>query len=148
MMLVGRTALSVEISTRCSTPNSAESSATFLVPSTLFVTASAMLPSISGTCLCAAAWNTLYGRYSAKMCDSRSRSLTSAMIGTVVTVGKRSVSSESTSKMEFSPWPSRRIWAGSRRASCRHSSLPIEPPAPVTSTVSPVASERTCSKSV
>ena len=43
MTLVGRTALSVEISTKCSTPNSADSSATFLVPSTLLVTASAML---------------------------------------------------------------------------------------------------------
>ena len=56
--LVGRTALSVEMSTRCSTPNSAASSATFRVPRTLLVTASAMFASISGTCLCAAAWNT------------------------------------------------------------------------------------------
>ena len=60
--LAGRTALSVEISTRCSTPYSADSSATFLVPSTLLVTASATLPSMRGTCLCAAAWKTAYGR--------------------------------------------------------------------------------------
>ena len=62
MTLVGRTALSVEMSTKCSTPNSAESSATFRVPSTLLVIASATLLSISGTCLCAAAWKTAYGR--------------------------------------------------------------------------------------
>ena len=62
MTLVGCTALSVEISTKCSTPNSADSSATFWVPSTLLVIASATFSSMSGTCLCAAAWNTAYGR--------------------------------------------------------------------------------------
>ena len=45
------------------------------------------------------------------------------------------------SKIEFSPWPSSTICAGSSRASWRQSSLPIDPPAPVTRTVSPVASD-------
>ncbi len=54
---VGRaTALSVEIRTKRSTPKRSETSTTFFVPSTLLVTASAGLASISGTCLCAAAW--------------------------------------------------------------------------------------------
>ena len=70
------------------------------------------------------------------------------MIGTAATLGKRSVSSAITSKIEFSPWPITSSCAGSSRASWRQSSLPMEPPAPVTSTVSPVASTRTCSRSV
>ena len=56
MMFAGHTALSVEISTRCSAPNSAAEPA-FRVPSALLATASATLPSMSGTCLWAAAWN-------------------------------------------------------------------------------------------
>ena len=61
MIEVGRTALSVEINTRCVTSNSTDASTTFRVPSTLFVIASTTFSSISGTCLCAAAWKTANG---------------------------------------------------------------------------------------
>ena len=55
MMLVGLTALSVEIMTNFCTPCSSASSASSRVPSTLFLIASPGLYSIIGTCLCAAA---------------------------------------------------------------------------------------------
>ena len=55
MTFVGLTALSVESWTNRSTPCSAAEVSRFLVPKTLFLTASAGLISISGTCLCAAA---------------------------------------------------------------------------------------------
>ena len=61
MMLVGFTALSVEIITNSCTPYSSASSANCRVPSTLFLIASPGLYSIIGTCLCAAAWNTTVG---------------------------------------------------------------------------------------
>ena len=59
--LVGLTALSVESWTNRSTSCSLALVSRFLVPSTLFFTASAGLISISGTCLWAAAWNTTVG---------------------------------------------------------------------------------------
>ena len=59
--LVGLTALSVDSCTNRSTPCSAALASRFLVPNTLFLTASAGLTSISGTCLWAAAWNTTVG---------------------------------------------------------------------------------------
>ena len=59
---VGRTALSVEMSTKCCVPYSNAISTTLRVPSTLFVMASTTFSSISGTCLCAAAWKTVVGR--------------------------------------------------------------------------------------
>ena len=59
---VGFTALSVEIRRKRFAPNSDAASATFSVPNTLFFIASAGESSISGTCLCAAAWNTSSGR--------------------------------------------------------------------------------------
>ena len=59
--LVGFTALSVESCTNRSTSCSLALTSRFLVPRTLFLTASAGLTSISGTCLCAAAWNTTVG---------------------------------------------------------------------------------------
>ena len=72
--LVGLTALSVDSCTYCFTPYLSAQSATFSVPPTLFFTASAGLSSISGTCLCAAAWNTTSGRYCANTASSRFRS--------------------------------------------------------------------------
>ena len=56
MMFVGFTALSVEISTNFFTPLWTAACAVFHVPNTLFLIASLGLTSISGTCLCAAAW--------------------------------------------------------------------------------------------
>ena len=60
--LVGFTALSVEISTNRSAPYRSAELATLKVPNTLFFTASSGLSSIRGTCLWAAAWNTISGR--------------------------------------------------------------------------------------
>ncbi len=51
MMLEGRTALSVEISTKRPTPCRAAHCATFAVPTTLLRAASSALASIIGTCL-------------------------------------------------------------------------------------------------
>jgi len=56
------------------------------------------------------------------------------MIGTTFNRGNARPISWSSSKIEFSPRPTAINLRGSRRASCRHSSLPIEPPAPVTIT--------------
>jgi hypothetical protein len=56
------TALSVEMSTKRSTPSSAARSAMFRVASVLLRTASIGFDSISGTCLYAAAWKTTAGR--------------------------------------------------------------------------------------
>jgi len=56
MTLVGFTALSVEIMTKICTPCQLAARAVFIVPIRLFFTASSGLRSISGTCLCAAAW--------------------------------------------------------------------------------------------
>ena len=56
MMLVGFTALSVEISTKRFTPWAAADWAMLYVPNTLFLMASLGLSSIRGTCLWAAAW--------------------------------------------------------------------------------------------
>ena len=54
-MLVGLTALSVEIMTKRSVPQAAAAIAVLKVPKTLFLMDSQGLTSISGTCLCAAA---------------------------------------------------------------------------------------------
>ena len=64
MMLVGFTALSVLMSTNRRAPYFRAANAVLYVPSTLLLMASLGLPSISGTCLCAAAWNTTSGLYS------------------------------------------------------------------------------------
>ncbi len=79
MMLDGWTALSVEMKTKFFTPNSWAKSAMILVPPTLLRMASPTFISISGTCLWAAAWKTTSGRYWAKICRIRGRSVTSAM---------------------------------------------------------------------
>ena len=55
MMLVGLTALSVEIITNLPAPKRSAASAMVMVPMTLFLTASPGLASIRGTCLWAAA---------------------------------------------------------------------------------------------
>ena len=55
MMLVGFTALSVEMNTNLRTLTLAAAFAVLYVPITLFLIASFGLSSINGTCLCAAA---------------------------------------------------------------------------------------------
>ena len=61
MTVFGFTALSVEMSTKRSTPNSTATSAITFVASVLLRTDSSGLASISGTCLYAAAWKTTEG---------------------------------------------------------------------------------------
>ena len=63
MMLVGFTALSVEISTKRLVPYLSAAFAVLYVPNTLFLIASLGLSSMRGTCLWAAAWYTMSGRY-------------------------------------------------------------------------------------
>ena len=55
IILVGLTALSVEIKTNLCTPYLSAARAVLYVPNTLFLMASFGLSSIRGTCLCAAA---------------------------------------------------------------------------------------------
>ena len=76
--LVGFTALSVEMSTNLPTQCRSAASSRLRVPTTLFSTASRGLASSSGTCLCAAAWNTTVGRNLAKACSTASASRMSA----------------------------------------------------------------------
>ena len=79
MTLVGLTALSVEIITKRSTPNSLDTRARLWVPNTLFLTASQGLCSMSGTCLCAAAWKTTAGCSSSNTSRRRFTSCTEPM---------------------------------------------------------------------
>ena len=84
---VGRTALSVETRTNRSTPNFAAASATFRVPSTFVFTASTGWISIIGTCLYAAAWKMIAGRWARTISSTLPRSRTSPITGTMSTVG-------------------------------------------------------------
>ena len=79
--LVGLTALSLEIKTKRSTPNSSAAFAVIHVPLTLFVTASQGFSSIIGTCLWAAAWKMVCGASRRSTSARRVRSVTSPTIG-------------------------------------------------------------------
>ncbi len=81
MMLVGRIALSVEMTTTASAPQASAASATLRVPTTLVSIPSHGLASTSGTCFRAAAWKTIEGRSSPMRANMRSRSRTSEMTG-------------------------------------------------------------------
>ena len=61
IMFVGFTALSVEINTNRFAPCLSAACTVLSVPNTLFLIASFGDTSISGTCLCAAAWYTISG---------------------------------------------------------------------------------------
>ena len=132
--LVGFAALSVEMFTKCSTPTSIAAFSTFSVPSTFVFHASEGYCSSIGRCFSAAAWNTTSGRRSR---NTRSRS------------SRSRISASTASRVSSSPWPKIEICVecspDSSRSSmnsslgpnlwiCRHSSEPIDPPAPVTST--------------
>ena len=79
MMLVGLTALSVEIRTNRSVPYLSAAFAVLYVPNTLFLIASFGLSSINGTCLCAAAWYTILGLYFSNKVSIRCVFLTDPM---------------------------------------------------------------------
>ncbi len=129
---VASAALSVEMLMNRSTPTPRAACSTFSVPHTLLCSASPGLASTSGRCFSAAAWNTTSGFCSANTSCSRRWSRMSA----------RTRSPESSRA-----WPSMLSWTACRALSsrssmmsalgrkawiCRHSSEPIEPPAPVT----------------
>ena len=135
---VGFTALSEEIMTKRPTPAATEASAIDLVPNTLLVTAWAGWSSMSGTCLCAAAWRTTSGRIdasSSRVLCSSTTSCSSALRGSSACLDD---SCRSISNRAFSARSTRAISAGSNRAHRRDNSEPIEPPAPVMSTRLPV----------
>src|SRR4051794_1708202 len=110
------------------------------VASALLRTASTGLSSISATCLYAAAWKTTDGRCCAKTSRMRSPSLQSARTA-ASTDGWTCRSSSSSRWMRnrfSSAWSMRTSRRGATRAIWRQSSDPIDPPAPVTRTVSPL----------
>ena len=147
---VGRTALSVEIRTKACAPNSPASVATRRVARMLFLIASEGFDSIMGTCLCAAACTTTWGRYFAKMDRIRissPQSATSASTGVLRKLRSDRMRSCSMSNRANSARSTRRMRAGRNRATCRASSEPIEPPAPVTMTVLPSRNSFTDSRS-
>ncbi len=133
-MLHGSAALSVETLTKHSTPEASAASSTASVPHTLVLNPSTGWASSSGRCLSAAAWNTTSGRRSQNSCFTRSRSRMSSSTRSGESSSARpSIDSctacsadSSRSSMISSAGPNRTIW--------RHSSEPIDPPAPVTTT--------------
>ena len=114
----------------------------------MFFTASAAFVSISGTCLCAAACATTCGRCSRNTASIRSRSPTSPTTGTIESEGHASHSSRSTVYSAGSDRSTSSSRDGEKRATCRASSAPIDPPAPVTiTTLPPRNPTRSCSSS-
>ena len=118
-----------------SAPYSTAISATWREPTTLTKTASQGFSSIKGTCLYAAAWNTIWGWYFSKTIRSLWIDRTSPITGT------KSIPGYFFSNSKRTLW--RGVSAESKRislrtpfwASCRQSSLPILPAAPVTKIV-------------
>ena len=118
------------------------------VPTTLLRTDSSGCVSMSGTCLYAAAWKTTVGLYfsnTSRFIAFRSR--TSTSFGTAGVKSRSSTSSRSMSNSAVSALSTRMSRVGPTRAIWRQSSDPIDPPAPVTSTVWPLRYEATLSKS-
>ena len=102
IILVGLTALSVEICTKTFAPNLSAQRATFNVPKTLFFTASFGLVSINGTCLCAAALKIISGPYLVKTSSILPTSLMLAISVTRLSSGWRRFNSCSISYALFS----------------------------------------------
>ena len=136
--MAGLTALSVDTRMKRSTPTSPAAAATMRVATALLRTASTGFSSISGTCLYAAAWNTTDGECSSNTSRTRVASLQSASTADARAKCRSSSSSRCTSNSEFSEFSTSTSRFGPTRAIWRHSSAPIEPPAPVTSTTRPL----------
>ena len=130
--LVGFTALSVEIITIISTPLLTHKSATLRVPMTFTKIASHGFSSISGTCLYAAAWNTICGANFEKRYSKRWRWRTSPTIGTISRCGNFSSNSKRMLCIGVSALSNIMSWRMPNDANWRHNSEPIEPAAPVT----------------
>ena len=105
---------------------------------------------MSSTCLYAAAWKTTVGRCWANTSRIRSPSLQSARTAasTEGWTWRSSSSSRWMRKRFSSAWSIRISRRGATRAIWRQSSEPIEPPAPVTMTVSPLRYAPTRSSSI
>ena len=109
------------------------------MPRTLFLTASHGFSSISGTCLCAAAWKTISGwccrehgvdaRRVGDVADDRDAAPNGGFAVVAARCGSRAGCSRSARTSRSDAGFSVAIW--------RHSSEPIEPPAPVTITRRP-----------
>ena len=147
---IGSTALSVEMSTKRFTPSRSQAEMTFCEPKTLVIAPSAGECSTMGTCLRAAAWKTTSGRARPMTASTASWERMSARTSSQSTSGLavRSASSRSIdqrasswlSTMVMSRGPTSRIW--------RTSSLPIDPPPPVTRTLAPLRYPATASVSI
>ena len=123
--------------TKRSTPWRCAASSTLWVPSTLVLKASSGDFSSMLTCLRAAAWKTTSGLWRANTASRRSASRMSA--SSMLSLPRSAVPpmvSSSACRADSSR-SSITSSAGSAAAICRHSSEPMEPPAPVTSTVFP-----------
>ena len=138
--LVGFTALSVDTITNLRVPYSTARSAMTLVPFTLFTTASYGLSSIMGTCLYAAAWKTYSGRYVRNMRSITVRSAMSATIVSAFTSGHCARIIRRMSCIGVSAWSTSIMCLGLYVAICRTISEPMDPAAPVMSTVLPSSS--------
>ena len=130
----GSIALSVEIITIAATPAAAAASATFTEPNTLVFTPSPQSRSSSGTCLSAAAWNTMSGLNSANTPKMRSRSRTSAMRLSIAAPVPFCFSASTTVCSATSECSTTINRAAPNAITRSQISAPIEPPPPVTIT--------------
>ena len=130
----GSIALSVEIITMAAAPAAAAASATLTEPNTLVLMPSSQSRSSSGTCLSAAAWNTMSGL---KSVDQPEHAIAVADVGDAAVDHGRAclVASASSTACsagsEFSMTSSRDAPKAMTRSQI---SAPIEPPPPVTTT--------------
>ena len=133
-MLVGCTALSVEKSTKRSTPTYCAASTTRFVPSTLVATPSTGCASTKGSCLYAAAWNTTRGRYRLNSSIARGALRISARTGTALVKPWSSRSAV----VEPTRWSLRLVdedeCVDAKPGQTAQSAAPSDPPAPVTRT--------------
>ena len=136
--VVGLAALSVEIFTKWETPLRSAARSTLRVPRTFVFQASTGYCCSNGACLRAAAWNTTSGRRSWKISW---RAAPSRMLARTVSRPARSPRPVMEIWVCCSPvssWSSMMSSAGENWTICRHSSEPMEPPAPVTRTRLPL----------
>ena len=124
--------MSVDIKTNFLTLYLSDKLTTFCVPNTLFFIASQGLSSISGTCLCAAAWNTISGLYCSNILSILCSSRTDAISTFKSISGKCLFISCWISYALFSYISINTSCFGSYFTICLHNSDPIEPPPPVT----------------
>ena len=128
----GSIALSVEIITMAAAPAAAAASATLTEPKTLVLTPSSQSCSRSGTCLSAAAWNTMLGRKVFIRRNMRARSRTSARRPSIFARDCLAASASSTACRAGSEFSITRTRLAPKVTMRSQISAPIEPPPPVT----------------